>query len=558
MSPHAGWSIGRHVERRRARRGMKVVLVACAFLCAGLVYSATASATLKFLQPTPDASSTFSGNGGYSADGLGENTPGGVLRAEVPAGSTVVQAYLYGTFTGGTPAESDRTIDLDGTNVVLQPLPDVAPGCCGLAAARADVTAQVAGKVGGGGGITTFVVGNDPSPLEGVALLVIYSNPNSPFVTIGVFDGGAEQAGDSTSFTFAGPLDPSTPGFAAQMSLGIGFGFQGDPGHTCGTGGDQSSTVDVNGARLTSCAGNFDDGVGNNGALITVGGVGDSLDNPDNPNQLPGDGTTPRTTDDELYNLVPFIHAGDQQLKIDTKNASVDDNVFLVVVEVTAAGCATTNGTCVPPSASVAGTVYNDANANGSRDGSEGGRGGVTVFADLNHNGAQDNAEPSAVSAADGTYQIANVPPGNQSIMPVSPAGSRCTQPVPCSYALTLHDKDAVTGKDFGEAPPPASQACVDKRRFTFKLHHGPRSRVVKVEVFIDGKRVMRQRGKNLKSLTLKKAQLPKTFHTVKIVVTLSNKSSRVSKRVYLECTKGKPKIKSHHHRHHHKKHKKH
>ena len=77
---------------------------------------------------------------------------------------------------------------------------------------------------------------------------------------------------------------------------------------------NQSSLIDVDSARLTSCAGNFDDGAANNGALITVGGVGDSTNNPANPNQEPADARTPRVQDDELYNLVPFMDTVDTQL----------------------------------------------------------------------------------------------------------------------------------------------------------------------------------------------------------------------------------------------------
>ena len=58
---------------------------------------------------------TFVGHGGYSADGLGQdNTTGGTVQAEVPAGSTVVQAYLYGTYEpapGTVDEEAFRRMD---------------------------------------------------------------------------------------------------------------------------------------------------------------------------------------------------------------------------------------------------------------------------------------------------------------------------------------------------------------------------------------------------------------------------------------------------------------
>lgn len=54
------------------------------------------------------------------------------------------------------------------------------------------------------------------------------------------------------------------------------WGFRPGQNNAPGTnasGIQQFSTVDVNDSRLTSCAGNFDDGFGSNGALITVGGA---------------------------------------------------------------------------------------------------------------------------------------------------------------------------------------------------------------------------------------------------------------------------------------------
>jgi hypothetical protein len=90
-----------------------------------------------------------------------------------------------------------------------------------------------------------------------------------------------------------------------------------------------------------------------------------------------------------------------------------------------------------------------------------------------------------------------------------------------------------------------ASAQCVDVRRFAFRLHHGPRTKITKVKVFVDGKLVRTVRGKNLKKITITK--LPAKYSTVKIVSYHSNGSRLVSKRVYLECTKGKPKIRAHH-----------
>jgi Ca2+-binding RTX toxin-like protein len=291
-----------------------------------LVVPGAAQATLQLLTPNPSVPATFVGKGGYSADGLGQAGTGGTLQAEVPGGSTVVRAYLYGSyFFNPSPDVSQRTINFDGTDVVLDLLPNSLVAGGDLVTARSEVTSQVAGKVGGGGGITDFAVNSDPSNLNGVALVVIYSNPSSGDGTIAVLDGGSAQGGDSVTFPLAAPLDTTVPNFGAMLSLGSGHSFQGIAGHACG--GNQFSTVAVNGQPLTNCAGNFDDGQAADGSLVTVGGVGDSINNPDPPPPAQP------TEDDELYNLVPFLQQGATSITLDTENPSQDDNLFLAVVQ---------------------------------------------------------------------------------------------------------------------------------------------------------------------------------------------------------------------------------
>jgi hypothetical protein len=139
---------------------------------------------------------------------------------------------------------------------------------------------------------------------------------------------------------FAEPIDKSVAGFQAIMAVGISFGFQSSTtSHLCDVSSAQGSDIDVNGAELTSCAGNHDDSKeasASNGSLLTVGGVGDDTLNPDNPSQEPADGTTPRTMDDELYNIASFINDGDTQVEFVTENSSTDDNLFLLILAITA------------------------------------------------------------------------------------------------------------------------------------------------------------------------------------------------------------------------------
>jgi hypothetical protein len=308
------------VRTLNRRRRVWPALVLATFAAA--VFPAGASAGLTLLKPSSTDPATFQGKGGYSADGLGQSgANGGTIQAEVPAGSTVAQAYLYGTYfvLDPTPAQ----IDFDGTIVTLTKISDVG----GLSTARADVTAQVAAKVTPAGGITNFAVNTDPFGLDGVGLVVIYANTTSPFTTVAVLDGSASQTGDSATFNFANPLDKTVPGFAATMSVGSGFSYQGTTGgHACGLG--QFSVITVNTQLLSGCAGHYDDGDGGGSGLITVGGVGDSTANPSPPASPPDD--------DELYDLASFLAQGDNAVTIDSSNPSQNDNLFLAVIAITA------------------------------------------------------------------------------------------------------------------------------------------------------------------------------------------------------------------------------
>ena len=95
------------------------------------------------------------------------------------------------------------------------------------------------------------------------------------------------------------------------------------------------------------------------------------------------------------------------------------------------------------------------------------------------------------------------------------------------------------------KGPQRAAGGCVDTRRFHFKLHHGHRARVVGVEVFVNGKRVLRRRGRDIRAVTLKR--LPQGTFTVRVVSTQSSGSRLVSTRTYRGCRKGTPRTRGHH-----------
>ena len=62
--------------------------------------------------------------------------------------------------------------------------------------------------------------------------------------------------------------------------------------------------------------------------------------------------------------------------------------------------------------ADLSGRLFHDANANGTRDGGEGGLAGWTVFLDTDRDGAPDAGEPAASTTADGAYAFPSLRPG--------------------------------------------------------------------------------------------------------------------------------------------------
>jgi uncharacterized repeat protein (TIGR01451 family) len=291
----------------------------------------SATGSLQLIQPSPSVDATFFGRAAVSTDGLGTDSSG-TLQAEIPAGSTVEFAFLHvATRTGGNPPTPAPATGFEPPEISFegQLVPLIFLGNVGdstnenFETGRADVTAIVAAKVGSGGGITNFTVDetstSNPKNIEGTSLTVIYSNPSLSERTIAILEGGLSGPTPQTNIISLGsPIDTSAPDFIAEMALGIQFGV---------VASSQFSTIDVNGNQLTSSAGDFDDSAESpsNGNLVTVGGVGDSTDNPADP-------SSNTDFDDELYNLAPLLTNGATEIRLDTANPSDDDSIFLVAL----------------------------------------------------------------------------------------------------------------------------------------------------------------------------------------------------------------------------------
>jgi hypothetical protein len=285
---------------------MKMIrsIVSSAAVFAAMVAAGNAHASLSTFQ-------TYTGEGvGMSSDGWGSTSQSGVISANIPAGATILAAYLY-TSTFGNSTLSGVGGTLNGTTVNYST--SLGTNNVGLTAARADVTSIVSG--GCGVGLCNLNITETSASQDGSALVVVYKTGVGPITTVGLQDGFSATGGDSTAITFASALNTAAPGFFAEMRLGIGF--------SCCS---QASTVSVNGTTITNNAGNNDDGTDGdvNGNLITMGGDDDPFSTL----------LASYADDRERYNLVPYITNGDTSINIRTNNPSNDDNVFLAAFQV--------------------------------------------------------------------------------------------------------------------------------------------------------------------------------------------------------------------------------
>jgi len=76
---------------------------------------------------------------------------------------------------------------------------------------------------------------------------------------------------------------------------------------------------------------------------------------------------------------------------------------------------------------SVTGTVFLDANENGTRELGEAGIGGWAMFIDTNGDAALNPGEPSAVTAADGSYRFPTVAAGTATVFEIPAGGLKPT-----------------------------------------------------------------------------------------------------------------------------------
>lgn len=171
-----------------------------------------------------------------------------------------------------------------------------------------------------------------PTYSSGLGLTVIFSDPSMTHEASVVFYfGSSDSNGQNLNLNFE--TLGATPPTGSWLSIGSAWS----------AGGGQYSTIKIKNstqANLTDVSGSaggdddsyITDGVTPNSGtdtqfgLVTVGGVGDSVDNPT--------ATDPGSPDDELYNMDGFLSAGVSSLTMNTTNPSGDDNIFQAVLSV--------------------------------------------------------------------------------------------------------------------------------------------------------------------------------------------------------------------------------
>jgi hypothetical protein len=306
-----------------------LALVASLFSVIGSATPASAAVTLPATTSWSNAGLQevvrLTGRLSTSIDGLGTTSGSGMIQVEKPnANAKVVAAFvtLVGTANSSTVA-TPSDVTLDGQAISFSH--DAQVTQFRFKNFFADVTTLVKTTVdAAGAGVLDMSVNEGASQdrFDGLSLIVVFDDPSTVWSSVVIAFGASKSAGDSFTLTF--PALNANEIAGHRLSVGVGFGFQ-------TTNGFQSSTIDIttssvaSASRIAEYAGSFDDGVAANGALITVGGVGDS-----NANPIIGAAYS-NPADDELYNLSGLLNVGDTEITIKTRNASGDDNLFQAV-----------------------------------------------------------------------------------------------------------------------------------------------------------------------------------------------------------------------------------
>jgi hypothetical protein len=270
---------------------------------------------------THSLESFFVGNGSLtlSVNGLGTNLSFGTIEVVKPPGGMVKAAFLMAAATGSYAHYiEDGEIQVDGHRVVWEKSIRNAVGSWN---ALADVTRLIKPSIDAApAGRVIVDIWEDQSELiDGVILVIVFEDPNTrPDNDVALFFGAHGTRRDSFEIDLPRPVPSNFIDRRFELGVGISFGLQSSETR------DQYTIIEINGQRLTTSAGGPDDGSPMPGALITVGGVDDHASNPEDAHALPQN----LLSDDEFYDLKPFLMPGDSTIHVATASPSSEENFF--------------------------------------------------------------------------------------------------------------------------------------------------------------------------------------------------------------------------------------
>jgi hypothetical protein len=490
-----------------------------------------------------------------SLDALGDNTPeGGPIRVEKSsAGETVRAAYLFAASTGGSeyvPQNGDVT--LNGEAVEWEAAHTITTDI-GSYNAIANVTSIVAPVVNSApAGITDFTVaeGGETFNYDGEILAVILEDPAvNEARSVTLLYGAQNPLGDTFHVGLAEPINLSNPSFELNLSLGISFGYQ---------PAGQYSIIEVNKKLMSSSAGGQDDCIEKysptpdyaacgNGELITVGGIGDSLEDPPNPEatdltcENAAHEPAPRC-DDELYSLLPFVSDGESAISFSTDNPSDNDNIFFGALEVHGGAAVIGEGITLSPASgtnkvgeshTVTASVQN---AQGEAiegaavhfDVTSGPNEGTTGEASTNSSGKAQFTYSSSKAGTDhivGSFTNANADKFESNAVSETWEGATAA----AAPAAVLAFKAVETPK-----------ACASKRDIRIHIQNAKQLGLVSAVVEIDGKDKRTLTGNHL-TTAVNLVGLPKGTFTVEIVAHRRDGRTVRGERVYHTCVSKLP-----------------
>jgi|GEM_PF-2251061 len=255
------------------------------------------------------------------ADACGTNGANCPITIEKPAGATTVhRVYIYYAtiYQQATPPPANAvTLSGGGFGPAAINMTSISTATPNTWVRYMDATGLLgaglnAAPAGTNITYTSAEAAAHTSKIDGVGIIVVWNNPTVLNSAVHVSIGCDNTGTLVTDNIITSPINTGLPGFQATLGVGINFAV-GD--------NTQRATLSINGTVIDTWAGGYDDGLLSNGALITLGGFGDS-----------------RTANtDELYDIAPNITNGSTMLtySIITSTTHNLDYINAVYFEIT-------------------------------------------------------------------------------------------------------------------------------------------------------------------------------------------------------------------------------